>query len=96
MDGVSVAPTGTPVSLTNNFNLTGIYADGSTFSVTGGLDGNGNAYSASQLGTSLTWEDVPFDLGTRRQRCCDRQRPDNRTHTGAEFLAAVARHRRER
>jgi SdrD B-like domain/FG-GAP-like repeat/RTX calcium-binding nonapeptide repeat (4 copies) len=64
VDGVTVVPTGTPVSLTYDFNLTGIYADGSTFSSTGGLDSNGNAYSASQLGTSLTWEGVPFDFGT--------------------------------
>jgi len=63
-DGVTIVPSGSPQSLTNDFNLTGIYADGSTFAATGGLDGNGNAYSATQLRSSLTWEGVPFSIGS--------------------------------
>jgi YD repeat-containing protein len=40
---------------------TGITTDGVTF--TGGLDGNGHAYSASQLTSPVTWNTLPFTLG---------------------------------
>jgi hypothetical protein len=45
------------------YNVNGIYTDGSTFSVTGGLDGDGNAYSSNLLGTSVTWNGTTFTLG---------------------------------
>lgn len=40
----------------------GIYSDGTSFS-TGGLDGNGYAYSANLLGTSQTWNGNSFTIG---------------------------------
>jgi hypothetical protein len=56
-----LANTPTAVSLASAFNRTGIYNDGTSFS--GGLDGGGYAYSASQLGSSLIWDSVPFKFG---------------------------------
>ncbi len=51
-----------PVNLASAFNLTGIAADGSSFTG-GGLDRAGNALSANLLGTSLTAGGVQFSLG---------------------------------
>jgi hypothetical protein len=51
------------VSLSGAFNQTGIYADGSTFSGTGGLDGGGEALSANLLGTTQTWMGTTFAIG---------------------------------
>ena len=42
-------------------NRTGIFTDGRAFS-TGGLDGSGNAYSASQLKSTVIWKGVSFQL----------------------------------
>jgi hypothetical protein len=39
----------------------GIVSDGTTFS--GGLDGDGNAYSANLLGSALSWNGVNFTFG---------------------------------
>jgi hypothetical protein len=50
---VTAASSPSQVPLSTSANATGIYTDGSTFS-TGGLDNDGNAYSASQLGSSLS------------------------------------------
>ncbi len=47
--------------LAGAFNLTGITSNGAKF--TGGLDGEGNALSANLLGTSQTWDAVPFVIG---------------------------------
>jgi hypothetical protein len=52
--------TTTEVDLTGEYNQTGITADGSTFS--GGLDGKGNALSATLLGTSQTWNGAAFNI----------------------------------
>ncbi len=52
----------TMVNLSGAFNQTGIYADGSTFSGTGGL-GGGTALSANLLGTSQTWMGTTFAIG---------------------------------
>jgi subtilase family serine protease len=60
---VTAATSSTEVSLSSYFNWPGIYTDGSTFSSGGGLDGYGDAYSANLLGTSQTWNGVPFALG---------------------------------
>ncbi|MGA8706150.1 MAG: chitobiase/beta-hexosaminidase C-terminal domain-containing protein [Steroidobacteraceae bacterium] len=56
--------TGTPVSvaLGGSANLSGIVANG-TAVPNGGLDGGGYAYSATLLGTSLTWSGSSFTLG---------------------------------
>jgi hypothetical protein len=60
---MSVANTPTPVSLAPVFNRIGIYTDGTSFPSTGGLDGGGYAYSASQLGPSQIWDSVQFKFG---------------------------------
>ena len=53
----------TQVNLTSSFNLTGIYADGSIFSGTGGLDGAGTALSANLLGPGQVWAGSNFAIG---------------------------------
>jgi hypothetical protein len=52
----STAVTGT------GYNLNGIDPDGSSFST--GLDGTGDAYSATLLGTSLAWNGTTFTFGS--------------------------------
>ncbi|WP_433984139.1 MBG domain-containing protein [Tunturiibacter empetritectus] len=51
----------TPVPLTSYYNLNGIYSNGRSFS--GGFDQSGNAYSANLLGTSVTWNNITYQLG---------------------------------
>ncbi|MGA2354306.1 MAG: hypothetical protein ABSG02_07410 [Terriglobales bacterium] len=53
----------TSVGATTAYNVNGIYTDGQTFSQTGGLDDDGNAYSSNLLGTSVTWNGTTFTLG---------------------------------
>jgi hypothetical protein len=64
--GVSAATgatgTGTQVDLSSQFNLNGIYTDGSKYS-TGGLDGQGYSYSANLLTASRVLNGVLFDFG---------------------------------
>ena len=55
----------TKVNLSRHFNLTGIYVDGSTF--TGGIDGGGNAISASALSANLAWTYSAFAFGRANQ-----------------------------
>jgi hypothetical protein len=50
-----------PVSLSASFNATGLVSDGATFG--GGLDGNGNAYSADLLGPTVSAGGAAFNLG---------------------------------
>jgi hypothetical protein len=52
----------TQVNLSSYFNEIGMYTDGTTFSASGGL-GSGQAYSATLLGSSQTWNGVLFNLG---------------------------------
>ena len=54
---------GTPVSLSSAYNLTGIYTDGTTFSATGGLDGGGSAYSSNLLTGNRILNGVQFNFG---------------------------------
>jgi hypothetical protein len=54
---------GTPVDLTSAYNLTGIYNDGTTFSSTGGLDGEGSAYSSNLLTGNRILNGVQFNFG---------------------------------
>lgn len=57
--------TQTPVSLSSAFNRTGIYNDGDSFSSSGGLDGNGYAYSSWEVGMFQNIQNgIPFNLGT--------------------------------
>ena len=60
--GVGSTGTGTQVDLSSEFNVNGIYTDGTTYS-TGGLDGTGYSYSANLLTTSRVFSGVLFDFG---------------------------------
>jgi len=60
--GVGTTGTGTQVNLSSDFNVSGIYTDGSKYS-TGGLDGMGYSYSANLLGTTRVYNNVLFDFG---------------------------------
>lgn len=53
------------VSLASYYNRTGMYTDTTTFTnpATGGLDGGGAAYSATLLGSALTWNGIQFSFG---------------------------------
>jgi hypothetical protein len=52
-------------SLATFYNRAGIYTDGTTFTnpATGGMDGGGEAYSGTLLGTSQTWSNSVFVFG---------------------------------
>ncbi|MDQ2840004.1 MAG: FG-GAP-like repeat-containing protein, partial [Acidobacteriota bacterium] len=52
----------TIVPLASAYNVYGIYTDGSTYT-TGGFDGGASSYSANQLGTSLTLNNITYPLG---------------------------------
>jgi hypothetical protein len=56
------AGTGTPVNLSSDFNINGIYTDGSTYT-TGGLDGTGYSYSANLLTKSRVFSGTAFEFG---------------------------------
>ncbi len=60
--GVGQTGSGTPVSLASEFNLYGIYTDGTVYS-TGGLDGGGYSYSANLLGTSRVFNGTLLEFG---------------------------------
>ena len=53
---------GTPVDLTSEYSLFGIYTDGSTYT-TGGLDGIGYSYSSNLLTASRVFNGVLLDFG---------------------------------
>ena len=57
------ATTYTNVSDPTHYNVNGIYTDGTTFSNTGGLDNDGNAYSSNLMGTTVTWNGIAFTMG---------------------------------
>jgi hypothetical protein len=59
---VGASGTGTQVDLSSEFNVNGIYTDGSTYT-TGGLDGLGDSYSANLLTTSRVFDGILFDFG---------------------------------
>lgn|GEM_PF-1930509 len=61
---ISLVPVNAPVSvsLASAFNAYGLYNDGATFT-TGGLDGNGYAYSGTVLAPWQNWNNIPFTLG---------------------------------
>ncbi|MGD0569050.1 MAG: hypothetical protein ABSA78_11640 [Candidatus Sulfotelmatobacter sp.] len=54
--------TGMQVDLSSEFNVNGIYTNGSTYS-TGGLDGDGYSYAANLLSPSRVLDRVLFDFG---------------------------------
>ena len=60
--GVGTTGTGTQVDLSSDFNVNGIYTDGSTYS-SGGLDGTGYSYSANLLTPSRVFNGTLLDFG---------------------------------
>jgi len=60
--GVGSTGKGTPVDLSSEFDVSGIYTDGMTYT-TGGLDGVGYSYSANLLGTSRVLNGILFNIG---------------------------------
>lgn len=60
--GVGTTGTGTQVDLSSEFNLNGIYTDGSTYS-TGGMDGVGYSYSSNLLTASRVFNGILLDFG---------------------------------
>jgi hypothetical protein len=63
----ATANSGTAVALSSAFDVNAAYADGTTFSATGGTDGVGSAYSSTLLGGSMTWSSSTFTFGTANQ-----------------------------
>jgi hypothetical protein len=63
---VGATGTGTQVDLSSEFNVNGIYTDGTTYS-TGGLDGTGYSYSANLLTPSRVYNGVLLDFGPANQ-----------------------------
>ncbi len=59
---VGTTGAGAPVDLSSEFNVNGIYKDGTTYT-TGGLDGDGYSYSANLLTPSRVFGGVLFDFG---------------------------------
>ncbi len=55
--------TATQVDLSPSYNRGGMVTDGSTFAANGGLDLKGFAYSANLLGSTATFQGLPFSLG---------------------------------
>ncbi|MCU1300600.1 MAG: Sedolisin [Candidatus Sulfotelmatobacter sp.] len=55
--------TGTQIPLSSEFNINGIYTDGTTY-LTGGLDGTGYSYSANLLMTSRVLNGTLLDFGS--------------------------------
>lgn len=64
--GVGTAGSGTQVPLSSEFNIDGIYTDGTKYT-TGGLDGTGYSYSSNLLTTSRVLNKVLFDFGPANQ-----------------------------
>ena len=60
--GLGDAGAGTPVDLSSDFDVNGIYEDGTKYS-NGGIDGLGNSYSANLLMASRVLDGVLFDFG---------------------------------
>ena len=59
--GPAFIPGATQVNLSGNYNRSGIFTDGRTF--TTGYDGGSYAFSSTLLGTSLWWNNLVFTFG---------------------------------
>ena len=64
--GVGGTGTGTPVDLSSDFDVNGIYQDGTTYT-TGGLDGTGYSYSSNLLTASRVFNSTLLKFGTANQ-----------------------------
>ena len=63
---VGTSGTGTQADLSLEFNVNGIYTDGTVYS-TGGIDGLGNSYSANLLTASRVYNGELFNFGPANQ-----------------------------
>ncbi len=63
LNPASTATGAVQVSMASAYNARAIYTDGSTFSTTGGFDGDGSAYSSQLIGTNITYAGVPYSFG---------------------------------
>jgi hypothetical protein len=54
---------GVPVDLSSAYNVTGIYADGSTYSTSADLDGLGYSFSSKLLSRSRVLDHTLFKFG---------------------------------
>jgi hypothetical protein len=64
--GVGATGTGTPVDLSSDFDVNGIYQDGTTYT-TGGLDGTGYSYSSNLLTASRVFNSTLLKFGAANQ-----------------------------
>jgi hypothetical protein len=60
--GIGTTGNGTPVNLSSEFNLNGIYTDGTTYT-TGGIDGQGSSYSSNLLTASRVYSGTLLTFG---------------------------------
>ena len=58
-----VGTASTPVPATTAYTINGIYSNGHAIPCGGGFDHDGNAYSHTLLGASLTWNGTTFTFG---------------------------------
>ena len=58
---ITPIPNATAVNLSSYYNRLGFVTDGTTFGA--GVDGSYSAYSASQLGSVISWNGLVFNLG---------------------------------
>ncbi|HSZ62966.1 MAG TPA: hypothetical protein VK828_14280 [Terriglobales bacterium] len=65
----------------SGYSFNGIAVDGTTFSCTGGLDNDGNSYSATLLGTTVTWNGTTFNIGPTNNADTDNNVWSNTTVT---------------
>jgi len=59
---------GTQVDLSGYFARGAIFTDGTKFASNAGADGSGHALSANLLGSSVTWNNLSFNLGPANTR----------------------------
>ena len=71
----------TQVDLTGLYNTAGITPDGIAFA--GGLDGQGNALSETQVGTSANWNGVAFTIAGGTAPMSSKE-PDKRSRCPAD------------
>jgi hypothetical protein len=86
--GVGTTGKGVPVDLSSNFDVYGIYQDGTTYT-TGGLDGVGYSYSANLLGTSRVLNGVLFNLGPANAPDAVASTGQTITLPAGQYVAAV-------
>jgi hypothetical protein len=69
LDVLAATPGATTAGLSSEFNCVGLSTAGVIFSSTNSLDGKGNCYSSTLLGTEPSWNGSVFSLGTANTNC---------------------------